>query len=125
MFIDQLILDGVLLEGNKIDEISDENFNRSTSIAKKMYLLIEDTLVENAKCSKNCIKIYVDVDTGTKKLLYIVVMRWELYDRLFGNLIPDQIEKETQRLADRIKHNLHTYDWDMFLEDIKKEERRK
>lgn len=119
------VLTSILFEGKLFEDIINSGIAEGSAGAVKyeMYKITKDVLWQLCMTGveKKELLIHVEFDYEEKRLRTIVFFRIRLYNRLFGNLIPEQQMKELARLINALVDKIDSYDWPQFVLDLEDE----
>lgn len=119
------VLTSILFEGKLFEDIINSGIAEGSAGAVKyeMYKITKNVLWQLCMTGveKKELLIHVEFDYEEKRLRAVVFFRIRLYNRLFGNLIPEQQMKELARLINALVDKIDSYDWPQFVLDFEGE----
>lgn len=119
------ILTSILFEGKLFEDVINTGIveNSARIVKNEMYKITKDVLWQlyMMGTEKKNLMVHVEFNYDDKKLRTIIFFKLRLYNRLFGNLIPDQKMKEMARLINGLMDKIDSYDWAQFILDLKED----
>jgi hypothetical protein len=119
------VLTSILFEGKLFEDVvnSDIPDGSAGAVKREVYRITKDVLWQLCMTGvdKKDLLVHVEFNYDKKTLRAIIFFRNRLYNRLFGNLIPDQQMRELARIVNALIDRIDAFDWAQFVLDLEDE----
>lgn len=116
------ILTTVLFEGKLFEDITNnEMSDNATSVVRKKVNIVARRVVWEVFITGVEIEDFfteVEFDYEENRLRTILYFKKKLYNRLFGNLVPEQRSRELARLINALEVAMDDVDWAQIILDV-------
>lgn len=116
------ILTTVLFEGKLFEDITNnEMSDNATSVVREKVNIVARRVVWEVFITGVEIEDFstrVEFDYEENRLRAILYFKKNLYNRLFGNLVPDQKSRELARLINALEVAMDDVDWAQIILDV-------
>lgn len=113
------ILTSILFEGKVFEDVvnSSPTEGAGAAVKDKLYSIAQQTLWEvyMTGAEKRDFLVHIEFDYEGKRFKSIIFVKMKLWNRLFGNLIPDQKWMELARFVNALTERVDSVDWADFV----------
>jgi hypothetical protein len=113
------ILTAILFEGKLFEGVMNSSPTEGSGqkVKNKLYSMANEVLWEvyMTGSDKKDFLVHIEFDYEGKRFKAIIFMSMKLWNRLFGNLIPDQKWMELSRYVNALTERVDSVDWAQFV----------